>query len=429
MNIIKNRTLALLQKKIVNISFKNQILLLLLASVSMFLFTSCDTGDPPPPPNTGPIPRIYINTENGQAVVSKEDYLNATFVLDGEGTDWDNMEETALRIRGRGNSTWGAPKKPYRLNFNTATSLFGLPAARNWVLLANYYDKTQLFNTVAFEIGQRLGMPHTNHSFFVELYLNGKCQGLYQLTEHISSNVPLSGDDILMEIDANFDETFQFYSDIVQLPVMLQNPSNQATLDRAKVIWDNIEKTLFAPVYENTPVVLDSNSGWWDLINIESLMQYFLVYEIMLNTEPLWPNSVNIRYLENDDKIHFGPIWDFDNGWTQSQAYPWRIERINWGDKGNMQELLERELAGSKLFYRFFDDPKFVREYKEYCKNTIGKLDHIGRFIDSLTVTLKPYAEKDFQIWNQLYDYELQANWFKNLYHRRIYVVKNYVKF
>ena len=371
-----------------------------------------------------PIPKIYIHTTNGVPIVSKENYVNATFSLSGEGV-YDNISETKIRIRGRGNSTWAAPKKPYRLNFNTAISLFGLPADRNWVLLANYYDQTHLFNAVAFELGHRLNMPFTNHSFFVELYINNSCQGLYLLTEHLSRNVALENNDMLMELDVNFDEDFKFYSDIINLPVMMQNPSTQAGLDRAKVVWKNVENTLFGDVYENAPNILDSNGGWRELFDIQSIMEYILIYELTGNLEPYYhPKSFYTRYTANDGKIHFGPIWDFDYAWIMYNNNP---EAVSWIYYREGSNLSNRYSAGWKFLGRFFDDPKFVRQYKQYSNSVIGKLD-VNRFIDSLAAVLEPYAEKDYKIWDKSYNYDVQIVWLKHFFNRKFNAFNNYIK-
>ena len=73
-----------------------------------------------------------------------------------------------LQIRGRGNSTWGMPKKPYRLKLTDKQSLLGMPSSRDWVLLANYSDKTLLRNALALDLGAKLGMAWTPRSAFVE---------------------------------------------------------------------------------------------------------------------------------------------------------------------------------------------------------------------------------------------------------------------
>ncbi|MDE5661587.1 MAG: hypothetical protein K2I04_03055, partial [Muribaculaceae bacterium] len=73
------------------------------------------------------IPTIYVETENGAPVNSKEEYVRANLhYVTAEGvTSYD-----ALGIRGRGNSTWGLAKKPYRVKFDAKQRFLG-PARAN----------------------------------------------------------------------------------------------------------------------------------------------------------------------------------------------------------------------------------------------------------------------------------------------------------
>ena len=88
------------------------------------------------------LPVVYINTENGQEITSKENYIDATIRIQGnkeyESTGIDQEAET--EIRGRGNSTWGQPKKPYKLKLGSKTNVLGMGKNKHWVLLANYLD-------------------------------------------------------------------------------------------------------------------------------------------------------------------------------------------------------------------------------------------------------------------------------------------------
>ena len=65
-----------------------------------------------------------------------------------------------LQIRGRGNSTWDIhPKKPYRLKLTDKQSLLGMPSSKDWVLLANYSDKTLLRNAAGARSRHQDGLP------------------------------------------------------------------------------------------------------------------------------------------------------------------------------------------------------------------------------------------------------------------------------
>jgi hypothetical protein len=121
------------------------------------------------------VPHIFMITDGNVPVVSKDDYVHASITIDGKGMYNDYTGTT--NIKGRGNSTWWMPKKPYRLKLDTKAALLGLSAEKDWVLLANYLDETHMLNAVAMKTGKQFGIPYTNSIVPVEVTLNGVYQG------------------------------------------------------------------------------------------------------------------------------------------------------------------------------------------------------------------------------------------------------------
>ena len=133
------------------------------------------------------LPVVYINTENGAPIVSKEDYIDAELIVQGNETynsKTTKLYSGATEIRGRGNSTWGQPKKPYRLKLDKKTDLLGMGKSKHWVLLANYLDESLQRNTLAYNLSGAMGMEQME-TVFVDVVLNGDFVGNYQLCENI----------------------------------------------------------------------------------------------------------------------------------------------------------------------------------------------------------------------------------------------------
>lgn len=131
------------------------------------------------------LPVVYIDVENGAEVVSKDEYLNANIRISGTARYPQSVYyEGITEIKGRGNSTWGLPKKPYRLKLDEKANLFGMSTSKHWTLLANYLDESLLRNQIAFEMSEDLGLYAVN-SVFVDVVFNGEKVGNYQLCEHI----------------------------------------------------------------------------------------------------------------------------------------------------------------------------------------------------------------------------------------------------
>ena len=63
--------------------------------------------------------------------------------------------------------------------------LLDMPAGREWVLLAHYYDDTHLREYLTFDMARRLEMAYVPAGELVNLYVDGEYEGIYFLGEKI----------------------------------------------------------------------------------------------------------------------------------------------------------------------------------------------------------------------------------------------------
>ncbi|MDR1525966.1 MAG: CotH kinase family protein, partial [Tannerella sp.] len=142
------------------------------------------------------LPVVIIEIENRKSIFSKEEYVNASMTIKYRG---DTLHSNTMQIRGRGNATWfNYPKKPFKIKLDEKADLLGMGAEKDWVLLANYGDKTLMRTAFALKLSERMNFPWTPGCRFVEVFLNGNFIGNYNLTEHIEQgknriNVPERG--------------------------------------------------------------------------------------------------------------------------------------------------------------------------------------------------------------------------------------------
>ena len=97
------------------------------------------------------LPTVYVNTLNGKSVTSKTTFLPGTLQIKGEG-GYEGLEEVNCEIRGRGNTTWTWPKKPYLVKLEEKQHIFGMHKHKRWVLLANFMDRTLMRNLVSMKV-------------------------------------------------------------------------------------------------------------------------------------------------------------------------------------------------------------------------------------------------------------------------------------
>ncbi|MEG1616784.1 MAG: CotH kinase family protein [Bacteroidales bacterium] len=268
------------------------------------------------------LPVLHIQTDENRPIVSKEVYLSAQMKIVGNEA-FPDFEKSPITIRGRGNSTWTYPKKPYAVKLNKKSEVMGMPAHKSWVLLANWMDRTLLRNRVSFYIAEQTGLAWTPRSRFVEVVINGKHVGNYLLCEQIkvdanrvnvtslksshTDEATISGG-YLLELDTYFDEVNKFRTDLLKLPVMLKDPDeetlNTPQFNYIRNYFNRAEQLIFSEEAD-----LRQQSA--EYIDFDSFIDWWFVHELAGNEEPKHPKS-SYMHKERNGKLCAGPVWDFD---------------------------------------------------------------------------------------------------------------------
>jgi hypothetical protein len=150
------------------------------------------------------LPIIYLQTEYYAAIDSKDDYISGDTWIVG-GRDFDDFDLAEMKIRGRGNSTWGLhPKKPFQMKLADKAEFLGMPNDKKWLFLAEYSDKTMLRNKISFEMGYISNLDWTPQGRFAEVYINDEYNGTYNITQKVEESdnrVALGDTGYLLELD------------------------------------------------------------------------------------------------------------------------------------------------------------------------------------------------------------------------------------
>ncbi|MCL2286019.1 MAG: CotH kinase family protein [Firmicutes bacterium] len=233
-----------------------------------------------------------------------------------------------VRIRGRGNTTWrhGPDKRPLRIRFETPQPMFGSEHAhRDWILLANHFDRSLLRNMGALYFGGLLtNMAWTpSSSYFVHLYINGKYYGVYQLTDerHVEpGRVELTADpdpavsEYFLELNGHvigwrsneFTEDVDYFI-INSRAYELRWPSGDARTDaHFEYVQSYIQRVSDAIRAQNWQQITN-------LIDIPSFVDFYIVQEFFKNTDiSRFGVFMQIKGQDENRRLHLGPVWDFD---------------------------------------------------------------------------------------------------------------------
>lgn len=331
------------------------------------------------------LPVVYIDTEEQKPVDSKDTYVNAAMVIKEEGK---TVSENSLRIRGRGNATWTYPKKPYKLKLDEKSSILGMKEDKNWVLLANYCDKTLLRTAIAFKLSRLLNSPFTVEDRFVEVVLNGEYIGNYQLVEGIkqgSNRVDIPKKGYLFEKDGYYLQEPNYFVTSMGYGYSFKNPDPEDDLTTEQ--WEYIKNYMdeFETVLKSS-TFSDPESGYARFIDVPSFVKWFIFQNILANMDT---NVYMTKDDMGDSKVKMGPVWDFE----------WSIG-IGWYEGARPRPANYYVWESNAFYYnRLLQDPQFKTKVKEMWQ-TINVTDDILNYIDETAAILEKSQQLNFKRWN-----------------------------
>ena len=371
-----------------------KILLLFVAIIVTFAVKAVEPS--------GTLPVVYITTQNNAEITSTENYINATFYIDGKSSGYASFgsatSQTAMKIRGRGQASWtDYDKKPYRFKLTIGTQLLGMSKSKNFALMA-YADDQHAFlrATTGYKVSQLMNLAYTPDRRAVELVLNGDYKGLYFLTETVridKDRVPITKQDDnatdaslitggwLLEID-NAVSTEQVtitegngslarftYKD----PEALSTQQNSYLMNQLNGMDDAIYAT-------------DKNStAWQQYIDLDTIARYYIVQEVMDNYKAFNGSTYLYKDRGATSNWNFGPVWDFGDAFMRN------IQQFIYVNSPKTPQIWIAEIA------KF---PAFQTKVKELWPNFYNnQYPTISAYIDSFITSIKSAAACDAQRW------------------------------
>lgn len=281
--------------------------------------------------------RINITTENEEFLKNNiDEYTKGSLSITEQDETKVILDSKAMGIKLRGNSTKSALKKPFKIKFDKKQSLFGLKAAKKWVLLANYYDKSNIRNYLAYLTANKLTcLGFQPSSIFVDVYLNNNYYGLFLLCEQMEENkgrvdiedkVSANGlSSFFLEVDERIKDEYKdgegkayFYFPFEGKSSYYFSFKYPSYDDYLEYIEKNDEENIskynndISWLYEFLSNALYS-PNYTDYLDISSFIDYYLVEEFFKNVDV--GSTSQFYYIDSsleNIKLTAGPVWDFD---------------------------------------------------------------------------------------------------------------------
>lgn len=382
-----------------------------------FLFTACD------------LPLLVIDTDD-QQIPDGEKISGTMGIVNNVGelnhpNDPFNGYEGYIGIELRGNSSQNlSPKKSYDVELrdfegaDLAADILGMPAEADWILSANYFDKSFLNNALTFQLARQMGRyaPRTRH---VEVVINGTYLGVYVLMERIKQGPgrvdiarlrpeDIAGDELtggyIVSVDRNESGPDGFNSDFpsengqdiflrYRYPKADDIMAEQSTYIRAYI--DSFETALDGSQFS------DPLTGYRAFADASSFIDLLLLNEISRNVDGYRLSS----YLYKDKNsngglLNAGPAWDYDIAWGNAD-YCAGSDIEGWSyDFG---DVCGDDGAQVPFWWsRMLDDPQFVEELRcrwNELRATVLSPPNIDQFCDSVALLLATAQERNFTVW------------------------------
>ena len=398
-----------------------------------------------------PVVRVHIPLPG---ITSKKIYTKTKFDIYRPSSDegrW-SAADAEIEIRGRGNSTWGLPKKPYRIKFPEKFSPIGLnhAKAKSWVLLAHDMDKSLLRNHIAFELSRILfnsaegyhdkaALMFTPCSQMVNVYSGDSYYGVYQMSDqmevakgriNLDKLVAADGSDPnkisgghLIETNIHHDEGYpvSFTSSRGIYMDHKYPKDDNMDISQYKYMEDFIRKAE-AVLYSSN--FTDPTVGWRKLFDEKTLADYIIVKEFAGDMDGY--TSTYFYKRRGVDKIFFGPIWDLDKGWNNDRRTP-------HGD--TLTQLMifggfyMPPYINPDWFHRFWQDAEFR---KFVGARWAAKKDELKAKVlselEQKPQQMRKAIEANFSVWPFYYQYSGEANMPAKTYEREIERMKQFTE-
>lgn len=347
------------------------------------------------------LPLLYIDIAGKQEVTSKDYYLDATLRLveDVKTRAAGDVVSAPVHIKGRGNSSWAQPKKPYRLKFDEKIALLGEHKDKSWVLVANYSDKSMLRNSLSYYMGKVSNLEWTPSSHFVELFINGRHRGTYLLCEKVKVSkhrVNVGDDGFLLECNRWADQedgNVYFYTPNLTPAVVVKEPdvvAGDANFEYVRNYMLTVEQVLFSANFA------DPNVGWQKYMDMDSFVDWYLIHEMSKNVDCMFNFSTYLN-LPRGGKLRMGPIWDFDIAYGN----------IKQSDSGYLKWVFPSGnlLSVTKWYSRLMKDPAFVAKLKERFNYFYSHKNEFLTYLNESAQYLRYSVEENEAKWGTLYHY------------------------
>lgn len=410
------------------------------------------------------LPIVVIDT-HGQTIPDEPKITADMGIIDnGVGvrnnlTDAFNGYKGKIGIEIRGSSSQMFPKKQYGFETRDSVgnsinvSLMGLPDESDWILSAQYNDKSLMRDALLFWLANAAG-HYASRARYCELVLNNEYWGVYILFEKIKRNknrvnvtkltpADTAGDartgGYIIKIDKTEGvDTAGWFSKYPPYPGAWQKIYYQYDYPKSTAITvpQQAYITSYVAAFESTMATAayaDTSTGYPHIIDVNSFVDIVLLGELSKNVDD-YRLSVFL-YKDRDSKggrLTAGPVWDYNLGFGNCDYYDASLipgyQLLYLTTNSSFMQSDDHQVPF--WWKRIFVDPNFqVRLKLRWQQLRAGPFStsRIDSFIDSVATLIDEAQIRNFTKWPILGTYVWPNYYIGKTYQEELAYLKQWI--
>lgn len=289
------------------------------------------------------------------------------------------------KIERRGGFSIGFPKHSYKLDLSGDHAIANLPEDDDWILNANYIDKTFIRHRLSYELFS--DMDNNNEAplcAYANVELNFEYNGFYLLTERLDkSSLGING-------ASNQAVIFKEPPIFIEEEIEPQNPANYYQQVYPKI--EELDQTalmeeLKSFLYNSSESVFDEEVE--QLFDINNVIDWHLLLLLSNNNDGVLKNFY---------------LYKKDDG-SQYQFAPWDYDHSFGRDGDNELNLLERvvnperSILLKRLMERDWYRIKLKTRWSELNMIGLFSLDNLKNRVEVYKNLINTQVQKNYEIW------------------------------
>ncbi|MEZ7902155.1 MAG: CotH kinase family protein [Flavobacteriales bacterium] len=314
------------------------------------------------------------------------------------------------KIKQRGGSSIGYPKKSYTVKLSKKISLYGLRENKSWVFTSSYLEKSLMRNILSYDLFRSWDTNNFAPKIeLIEFFHNDNYEGIYQLTEKVdrsSLRINKKAEGVIFKDCAVFSKTYiepqtgetyyhQKYPDPKKYDATL-------LMDSIKEFILNSTDSVFAKEMEQE-------------FDIQNIIDWQIMIMLSNNGDAVYKNFY--LYRESKKAKFKIALWDYDSGFGRDTDNELNLVKTtsHWERNSLLDRLYNQDVNNyqERLHTRW----KVLRES--------GKIsvDDFESRVSKLALQLEPFVRRNFTRWPVTNSYY----WDKYTWEQEIGVLKEFI--